>query len=362
MLIIIHLYVIDHKGELWMDIDTLSIEEKVGQLFMVNFDGTDKTGELIHLITYFKVGGLYYRNKNVVNLKKLHKLSTIAQNFAKTGLPLFLATTQEGENNNEINHGFTISPSQKMLGKVNNRLYTKQIAEVVAKELRAIGVNMNFSPVLNSRNDLNEESCFSEDFDHIAKHGVAAVQGYEKGQVCSVVKYFPDISPKNVENLFNIPIDRKKSPLYPFYRAVKYGASGVLVNHSLFESLQSTSVTEKLLNGILRDEAKFNGIIITEANESTNEDFILTFIEAGGDMILLQSNYEHQIKMISNILEAVKCGKVSEERINESVKRILSRKEKHQVGEIPPFNRESFQRKWSINLVNRLHERAKVTN
>ena len=113
MLIIIHLYVIDHKGELWMDIDTLSIEEKVGQLFMVNFDGTDKTGELIHLITYFKVGGLYYRNNNVVNLKKLHKLSTIAQNFAKTGLPLFLATTQGGENNNEINHGFTISPSQK---------------------------------------------------------------------------------------------------------------------------------------------------------------------------------------------------------------------------------------------------------
>ena len=64
----------------------------------------------------------------------------------------------------------------------------------------------------------------------------------------------------------------------------------------------------------------------------------------------------------AKLLEAVKCGKVSEERINESVKRILSRKEKHQVGEIPPFNRESFQRKWSINLVNRLHERAKVTN
>lgn len=345
-----------------MDIATLSLEEKVGQLFIVDFEGIEKSGELIHLITYFKVGGLYYRNNNIINLKKLHRLSTIAQNYAKTGLPLFLATTQEGENNNVITEGVTKSPSQKVLGLANNRLYTKQIAEIVANELRAVGINMNIAPVINTANELHAESCFSDDNDYVAKHGVAAIQGYEKGQVCSVVKYFPSISADNLENLSTIPIDRKKSPLYPFYRAIKFGTSGILVSNNLFNHSRSLPIVKRLFDNVLRNEAKFQGVLLTEVDDSVNEEHILSLIETGIDLIHLKTTYEQQIDTISKILEAVKTGKISEERVDESVKRILLLKKKHRIGEIPPFRRELFQRKRSLDLVNRIKERASVTN
>lgn len=343
-----------------MDIDSLSLEEKVGQLFIVNFEGTEKTGELIHLITYFKVGGLFYRAENVSDLKKLHKLSTTVQFFAKTGLPLFLATTQEGGDVNEIADGLTISLSQAKLGLANNRLYTRQMAEIVGQELRALGVNMNFAPVLNTKNGFDDERYFSKNIDLVAKHGVAAIQGYEKAQVCAVVKYFPNIYLDNIHNILSIPVDRKTSEIYPFYRAIKYGASGILVTNSIFKN--SNSLSDTLLNELLRERVQFDGMIITEANETTDVQSIISFIQAGCDMIYLQTNYENQIRTISAVLEAVKTGIISEDRINQSVKRILAVKEKHQIGEIPPFKRERFRKKRSLDLVDRLIERATVSN
>src|SRR5699024_4039115 len=157
------------KGVAQMDIDSLTLEEKVGQLFVVGFNDTKITDDVIHLMSYFKVGGLLYRKENVHSIKQLHKLSTNAQFYAKTGLPLFLAMEQAGVDANTVSKGRTISPSQATIGRANNRLYTTQMAEIVAKELRGIGVNMNFAPVLNENNE--DEKHFGDNVDHIAKHG-----------------------------------------------------------------------------------------------------------------------------------------------------------------------------------------------
>src|SRR5690625_3832067 len=243
-----------------MDIGSLTIEEKVGQLFIVGFNGTKMSGELMHLLTYFNVGGLVYTKNNIRHLKQIHQLSTNVQFYAKTGLPLFIGMNQAGGDENTITERLTTSPSQATIARANNRLYTKQMAEFVAKELRGIGVNMNFAPILNT-DENNEENSFGDNIDLIAKHGVAAIQGYEKGQVCSIVKLLGN-NPKI--DFAHIPLDDKTSELYPFFHAMKKGASGVLISDAMF---QPSVTSGKSLGEILRTRLSYNGLFITKMKE-----------------------------------------------------------------------------------------------
>src|SRR5690625_3388790 len=128
-----------------MDLKSMSIEEKVGQLFMVGFDGYEANGDIINLITKYNVSGICYFSRNLKDPKQVHTLSTKLQSYAKKDFPLFLTIDQEGGMVNRLTEGITISPSNMALGALNNRVYTKRIAEIVAQELRAMGVNMNFA-------------------------------------------------------------------------------------------------------------------------------------------------------------------------------------------------------------------------
>lgn len=343
-----------------MEIDSLTLEEKVGQLFIVGFQGNKVTGKLMHLITYFNVGGIHYTKENVQHLKQLHKLSTYAQYFAQTKLPLFLAVTQRGGEHHTIDEGLTISPSQATIAKANNRLYTKQIAEVVAKELRSLGINMNFAPVLHGHN-AESENFFGTNIDQVAKHGIATIQGYQKEDVCAVATLLPEVSAEQIET---ISLHDKTSELYPFFRAIKHDVSGIVVPASLFQTTSTKGYTEKLLQQTLRDRAGYEGLFITKINldEANALHTVILAIEAGVDLIEMPTNYEKQITIISKVLEAVKTGKLKEEMIDRSVKRILTIKKKYNVGEIAPFDRDAFKRKRAGKLLDRLIERATVSN
>src|SRR5690625_1386862 len=127
-----------------MNLESFTLEEKVGQLFMVGFNGLEPNGDIINLITKYHVGGICYFSRNLKTPKQVHKLSTELQSYANIKTPLFLSIDQEGGMINRITEGITVSPNNMALGAINNRLYTKQIAEIVARELGAMGINMNF--------------------------------------------------------------------------------------------------------------------------------------------------------------------------------------------------------------------------
>src|SRR5690625_1294079 len=361
-----------------MNLESFTLEEKVGQLFMVGFNGLEPNGEIINLITKYHVGGICYFSRNLKTPKQVHKLSTELQSYANIKTPLFLSIDQEGGMINRITEGITVSPNNMALGAINNRLYTKQIAEIVARELGAMGINMNFDPSMdvnnNPKNPVIGTRSFGEDVTKVSKHGVETINGYQKENISAVVKHFPGHGDTNIDSHEDLPViphpmERIHSiELPPFQYAIDNGVDAVMVSHVSFPSLDKdypASLSPKIVQGLLRKKLGFEGVVITDCmemlaidhNYSSGESAILA-INAGIDLILISHTYEKQREAIDAVIQAVKDGEISEERIDESVSRILALKQKRKTGENHEYNREKFAKKRHIEFAKKLTEQS----
>src|SRR5690625_3647733 len=206
-----------------MNLESFTLEEKVGQIFIISFNRIEINSDIINLITKYQVGGICYFRRNHKTPKQVHKLSTELQSYANIKTPLFLSIDQEGGMINRITEGITVSPNNMALGAINNRLYTKQIAEIVARELGAMGINMNFDPSVdvnnNPKNPVIGTRSFGEDVTKVSKHGVETINGYQKENISAVVKHFPGHGDTNIDSHEDLPVfphpmeDRKSTRL-----------------------------------------------------------------------------------------------------------------------------------------------------
>src|SRR5690625_5258645 len=125
-------------------------------------------------------------------------------------MPLLLSIDQEGGMVNRIKDGVTNSPTNMALGAIDNRLYTRQIAEIVARELRAMGINMNFDPTIdvnnNPKNPVIGIRSFGENIKKVSKHGLETVNGYQNMDVSAVVKHFPGHGDTDVDSHLDLPV------------------------------------------------------------------------------------------------------------------------------------------------------------
>lgn len=343
-----------------MNVTQMSIEEKVGQLFIVGFPDTRISGELIHLLTTYKVGGLFYQSRNYINSKQIHQLSTNAQFYAKNGLPLFIAIEQEGGENNTLAQGVSQGPTQAALGKVNNRLYTKQMAQIVGEELKELGINMNLTPSLHKE---SKDSFHPSNNDLLAKHGVATIQGYQNENISTVVKYFPGEMHDSVESLLMEEKDNPRSNLYPFYKAIQQEVDVILVSPTLIPEITAKNpalFTSSIIHSDLREDLNFDGVIAKgynglETPDEVAESAILA-IQAGVNLLFIPRTYKNQITAINAVIEAVKTGRIPESYLDESVQRILALKRKRKVGKLKPFNSENLLKKRSVDFVDKLKD------
>lgn len=346
-----------------MNVHKMSITEKVGQLFMVGFEGARPTGEVINLISTYKVGGLCYVTENYRNPRQIHRLSKKLQAYAHKELPLFLSVYQEGGEYNCFSKGVIQGPDQSTLGIVNNRLYTKQMAEMVAEELSALGINMNISPSLTINND--HKNSFGDSIDLVANHGVAAIQGYQKKNVTAVAKYFPGPIDSSVERLLMKSYDMPHSTLYPFFKVIQKDVDAILVSDSMIPNTNIENpalFTHSIIQGFVRNKLNYNGLLIKEIHEKETVDEIaaaaITAIQSGVDLICLTKPYKIQIAVIDAVMDAIKEGLIPVQRLNESVERILSLKEKRKVGRMEPFNQDIFEKKRAVRFIHKLEEMA----
>src|SRR5699024_8518788 len=165
------------KGEMKMDIEAMTLREKIGQLCMFGNNGTTLEAETINMLTNFHVGNILLTKNNASKPKQLHHLTQNAQAYAGK-YPLFIAMEQAGGEQNSLTNGVTISPNQQTLSQINNRLYTRQIAQIVSEELTAMGVNMNLYPKANIAAD--DATSYGASNKYTTRHVVAAIQGCHK--------------------------------------------------------------------------------------------------------------------------------------------------------------------------------------
>jgi len=359
---------------------TMTLEEKIGQLFMVGVGGSELSPPVKEMISKYYVGGIILYRHNLNSPEQIAKFCNQLQNEAMNnppGIPLLISTDQEGGPSQNLfePQSATATCGNMALGATQNpKQNTYQTYKLMAEELRAVGINMDLAPVVdvncNPSNPIINIRSFGEKAELVAKLGKEAVKGLQENKVIATIKHFPGHGDTTVDShkglpRVDFPLKRlKEVELKPFKEAIEAGAQAVMTAHIVYPQLDQSNLpatlSPKILTGLLREEMKFEGVIITDGMEMEaiaknygEKEATIMAINAGADIILVcTSDLGKQKERIKAVIEAVKNKKISEERINQAVERILELKSKHGIWENPLVE----EKEASLNLGTREHK------
>lgn len=333
-------------------IAAMSLEEKIGQLFQIGFAAPAVSDQVKDMIENYHVGGVIYFSRNIKNPAQTAALSNNLQQLALNSgaeIPLFISVDQEGGTVIRLK-GVTHFPGNMALGAASDPNLTEKTAQFTAVELKNLGINVNLAPVLdvnnNPANPVIGVRSFGEDPELVAELGAAYIKGLQSEGVTATAKHFPGHGDTDTDSHLDLPIIKHQRSrldqveLYPFKKAIEAGVDSIMTAHVYFPAIEKeegipATLSKSVLTNLLRDELKFDGLIITDCMEmkaivntfGTVEGALKT-IEAGSDTVLVSHSYQRQKNAIEAVIAAVKSGRISEERIDASVKRILTLKAK----------------------------------
>lgn len=335
-------------------VEAMSIDEKIGQLIIAGVEGTSLTANNREMLSKDKVGGIIIMGANVKNANQLKNLiNSIKIQHQSNEIPLFISADEEGGRVSRMPHELKGLPTNAVIGKVNNPAFSYGVVSIIAKELKSFGFNMDFAPVLdinsNPNNPVIGDRSFSNRPDIVSNLGIQTMKGLQNHKIIPVVKHFPGHGDTKVDSHVDLPIvdaslQRLRSfELQPFQAAIKEGAEGVMVGHILIRSLDnknSASLSKTVITDLLRKELAFNGVVFTDdltmqavTKHHKIGDAAVKSIQAGADVVLVCHGY-HNVKAVINALKAaLTTNEISKERLDESVYRILTLKEKYQLSD-----------------------------
>lgn len=298
------------------------------------------------LVDDFKVGGIILLSRNVQSPEQIAGALNDLQERSET--PLFIAADQEGGLITRMKHPFTTFPGNMAIGATRSVEFARDSAKAIARELLAVGVNMNFAPCVDvNNNPLNPIigiRSFGESPELVAELGVAAIDGFESQGIMACVKHFPghgDTSTDTHMALPSIPYKRRRLnavELRPFKAAVDHGVAMVMTSHICFPALDAeypATLSHAVITRLLRNAMKFDGLIVTDCmemraivdNYGAVEAAILA-VKAGTDILLACHTLEIQAQIRTALVKAVESGEIAEEQIDRSVARILAAKKR----------------------------------
>ncbi|MFB8375514.1 beta-N-acetylhexosaminidase [Paenibacillus taichungensis] len=329
-------------------IDQLSLEQRVGQMFMCGFHGQHADEQINQLIRDYHVGGVIYFRRNVESVDQLKRLSADLQAIAAEAgdLPLMISVDQEGGMVARIDkEGVTQVPGNMALGATGNPDYTLECAQILGHELKNIGIDMNLAPVLDVNNNVLNPvigvRSYGENAESVAAHGAAAIKGYQSRGVAATAKHFPGHGDTAVDShlgMVTVPHERNRLDqveLLPFRCAIEAGVDAIMTAHVIFPAIEPepipATLSRKVLTGLLREEMGFDGIIITDCLEMHAiskpygvAEAAIRAVEAGADLILVSHTLQDQVSAVEAVVDAVRTGRVDEATINQALERIIS--------------------------------------
>lgn len=338
----------------------MTVEEKVGQILMVFFKGEEVNEEARTLIEKAHVGSIiYYKWANGLhNPEQVLNLSQSLQKLASEqphAIPLLIATDQEGGPVSRLN--FTKYPSNQELAKNNQPELATLCASTIGYELESIGINMNLAPVVDVNSDPNKPGMgvrsFGSSPERVAEFGKCALDGYDHAHIIATLKHFPGYGEATVDPHLELAVVNKsreeleKVELFPFKKLAPF-AKAIMTAHVLMPALDPThcaTLSSKIVEGILRKEWRYEGIVLTDSLvmqgilnscESVEEAAVQAFL-AGHDILLFGGKLLQQkdnrdltaadiLRIHQYLVQAMRSGRISEARLNQSVERILSLK------------------------------------
>jgi len=331
----------------------MSLEQKAGQSMMIGFDGTTMTPELRRLVEETHVGGVIIYERNVDSPQQLAQLVSDLQQVARqSGQPgLFISIDQEGGVVARLKEskGFTEFPSAMAVAATGDVPNARRLAQAMAAELKALGINMNLTPVLdvnnNPANPVIGIRSFGSDPQGVTEYGLACIQGLQESGVMAIGKHFPGHGDTGVDShvaLPTVPHDRARLEaveFVPFRAAMQAGVAGIMSAHITFPAIDPTpglaaTLSPKVMTTLVRDEMGYEGLLLTDSlvmGALTQSGYpapqaAAAALKAGADILLFQSGYEIHRQAQAMIVERVRRGEIPPQRLDEAVRRILTAK------------------------------------
>jgi beta-N-acetylhexosaminidase len=337
----------------------MSMEEKVGQMLMPDFrtwkgqNVTVMNDEIAKLVKDYHLGGVILFRENTVTADQTTKLVSAYQDAAEK-YGLLISIDQEGGIVTRLQTG-TDMPGNMALGATRSEETAEKVGKVIGEELNALGINMNFGPVLDVNNNPDNPvigvRSFGENPDLVGKLGNAYIRGLHDTGTAATAKHFPGHGDTAVDShigLSEVPHDierLKRVELYPFQQAMDAGIDAIMTAHVTFPKIDDTkaiskkdgteiavpaTLSHKVLTGLMREDMGFKGVIVTDAMNmgAISEHFgpvdaAIRAVKAGADILLMPVGIE---AVANGLYDSVKAGDISEDRLEQSVERILTLK------------------------------------
>ena len=335
----------------------MTLREKVGQLFWVRPEALDfsrnpekktLTQSMQRNLEQYPVGGIVVFKKNIQNEDQLSSLIADFQNTSP--IPMIVAVDEEGGAVARLaNHEAFSLPKYKSareIGETGDPEQARQMGQTIGGYLHSYGFNLDFAPVAdvdsNPANPVIGRRAFSTDAQQTAQMVAAAVEGFHEAGMLCTVKHFPGHGDTGQDSHYGTATsyktweEMKAMEMLPFEAGIAAGVDVVMTAHittpnattdGLPASLSYTMISERL-----RGELGFQGVIVTDAlemnaikNHFAPEQAAVAALRAGVDVLLMPSNLR---KAFDGVVQAVEDGTISEERLNESVRRVLTLKQK----------------------------------
>ena len=323
-----------------LKIKNMTIPEKIGQMLLIGVYGYEIDDNIAWMLNQYHCGGIILFDRNMNTKSQVKKFIMDLQKKSDEQVPLFIAIDEEGGKVARMKHEIKTAPSQEEIGNTGDPESAKIWAESTAKELKSLGINVNFAPVADVGSP--DTRSFSGDSSTVAVFLDSAAQGYERERFIYCLKHFPGIGKRITDphqEISSIDVSREileKEDIFPFKSIINTHPSDkfmIMVSHLKYpaiDEVNSATLSYEVMTNLLRKELKFNGIIVTDdlemgaiSNHNTFSDVGVKAVKAGADILLVCHDYQHEQDVYLGVLEAVQNGEITEERINESVHRIL---------------------------------------
>lgn len=324
-------------------------EAKLAQMFMVGVNGTELSKASREFFTEYQPGGVIYFAKNYETPALIAEFSEELQSTRdkQRNLPLFVAVDHEGGKVQRFRKPFTHFPEPVEIGEIGSPKLAFMVAEVMARELRAVGVNLDFHPLcdIHTRpsNPVIGRRAFGTDDEIVSRMSSAMVRGFVSNGLVSCIKHFPGHGDTTVDSHFELPkvevpweklMERE---LKPFVRGIKSRVDMIMTAHILntaVDPIYPATLSYSTITNGLRKELRYNRLVITDdmqmdavAKHFGEEDMIALAINAGCD-VLLYRDEERGRKAMDIAFKFLADGRISEEQVDAAYARIREVKER----------------------------------
>lgn len=341
-------------------IQDMTLREKIGQMIVAGFVGEHLTLEDKQHFQKYHIGNFIYFNRNLKLKKQVMELSEQIQMLCQqdTGIPAFITVDQEGGMVTRLLDGVTYYPGNMAMAATQNPQHVLLEGEYVAQELLNVGINFNLAPVLdvnnNAKNPVIGVRSYGDDPQKVADFGYEYVKGLQSKGVIATAKHFPGHGDTAVDSHFGLPIiphnlsRLEEVELVPFKAAIEGGIEAMMTSHIKFSNLTTddlpATLSPQILTDLLREGLQFEGLIMTDCMEmkAIADNYgtakgALQAIIAGADLICISHTASLQAEACDLIYDAVMNGILSEQRLNQSVARVLALKEKYRLDEYTKY-------------------------